>query len=82
MTSRSISRSSGANSLNERSVNSPDEPSGRQSVNPPAPTAQRAPRRVGEPRDKPRKRARQPVRRKLLADYLTEARAAWTPGWW
>jgi hypothetical protein len=67
-------------SINERPVNSPDEPSGRQSVNPPVSGAQRVPRPVGEPHRKPGKRARPPVRRKLLADYVTEARAAWRPG--
>jgi hypothetical protein len=63
----------------ERSVNS-HERSGRQLVNAPVPSAQRTPRPVGEPHHKPRKRSRPPVRRKLLADYLTGARAAWTPG--
>ena len=50
------------------------------SVNPPAAGEQRAPRPIGEPHRKPAKRSRTPVRRKLLADYLGEARAAWTPG--
>jgi hypothetical protein len=63
----------------ERSVNS-HEHSGRQSVNPPAPSAQRGTRPVGEPHRTPRTRSRPPVRRKLLADYLTEARVAWSPG--
>jgi hypothetical protein len=67
-------------SISERSGKSPGEPPGQPSVNPPAPNAPRAPRLVGEPHHKPRKRARPPMRRKLLADYLTEARAAWTPG--
>jgi len=66
--------------LGGRSVNSADEPSGRQSVNPHAPVAQRVTRSVGEPRRTPRTRSRPPVRRKLLADYLAEARAAWSPG--
>jgi hypothetical protein len=66
--------------LGERSGNLADEPSGRQSVNPPAPVAQRATRSVGEPHRKPGARSRPPVRRKLLADYLAEARAAWSPG--
>jgi hypothetical protein len=66
--------------LDGRPVNSSDEPSGRQSVNPPGPVAARATRPVGEPHRKPRKRSRPPVRRKLLADYLAEARAAWSPG--
>jgi hypothetical protein len=66
--------------LGERSVNSSDECPGRGSVNPPAPVAQRATRPVGEPRRTPGKRATGPVRRKLLADYLGEARTAWAPG--
>lgn len=53
-------------------------------VNPPAAVARRvtgrAPVPGGEPRRRPVTRARGPVRRKLLADYLGEARAAWTPG--
>jgi len=49
-------------------------------VNPPVAGADRTARSVGEPRRTPTKRARVPVRRKLLADYLTEARAAWAPG--
>jgi hypothetical protein len=66
--------------LGERSVDSPDERLGRGSVNPSAPVAQRATRSVGEPHRKPGKRATGPVRRKLLADYLGEARTAWVPG--
>lgn len=66
--------------LGERAVNSPEAPSGRRSVNPPAAVAERAARPVGEPRPKPGKRARRPVRRKLLADYLADARTAWAPG--
>jgi hypothetical protein len=42
--------------------------------------AGRPARRVGEPRRTPTKRSAGPVRRKLLADYLAEARAAWAPG--
>jgi hypothetical protein len=49
-------------------------------VNPPPAIADQAARPVGEHRRKPTKRARGVVRRKLLADYLTEARAAWAPG--
>jgi hypothetical protein len=67
-------------SISKRSMNSPDELSGRQSANPPVPVAARAPRQVGEPRRAPGKRSAGPVRRKLLADYLAEARAAWSPG--
>jgi hypothetical protein len=53
-------------------------------VNAPAVVARRvagrAPRPVGEPHRRPVGRSQGPVRRKLLADYLAEARAAWTPG--
>jgi hypothetical protein len=66
--------------LGERSVNSSVERPGRGSVNRPAPVAQRATRPVGEPRRTPGKRSTGPVRRKLLADYLGEARSAWVPG--
>jgi hypothetical protein len=66
--------------LGGRSVTAPDDPSGRQSVNPHAPVAQRVTRSVGEPRRKPGKQSTGPARRKLLADYVTEARAAWTAG--
>ncbi|MGH3857462.1 MAG: hypothetical protein ACRDR6_29050 [Pseudonocardiaceae bacterium] len=50
------------------------------SVNRAAAVAGRAAGRVGEPRRTPGKRSTGPVRRKLLADYLAEARAAWTAG--
>lgn len=50
------------------------------SVNPPAAGEQRAPRPIGESHRKAGTRSRPPVRRKLLADYLGEARAAWSPG--
>jgi hypothetical protein len=66
--------------LGGRSVDSSDERLGRGPVNPAAAVASRAVRRVGEPRRTPGKRPTGPVRRKLLADYLGEARAAWTPG--
>jgi hypothetical protein len=66
--------------LGERSVGSSDERLGRGSVNPAAAVAGRPVRRVGEPRRTPGKRATGPVRRKLLADYLGEARTAWVPG--
>jgi hypothetical protein len=66
--------------LGERSVDSSDERLGRGSVNPAAAVAGRPTRRVGEPRRTPGKRATGPVRRKLLADYLAEAQAAWMPG--
>jgi hypothetical protein len=49
-------------------------------VNPPPVGADQVARPVGERRRKPTKRARGVVRRKLLADYLTEARTAWRPG--
>jgi hypothetical protein len=41
------------------------------------PVANRSPRPVTQDQ---RRRSRAPMRRKLLADYLAEARAAWTPG--
>ncbi|MGH3872400.1 MAG: hypothetical protein ACRDSR_12955 [Pseudonocardiaceae bacterium] len=66
--------------LSERAMTAPDERSWRGSVNPPAPVAGRPTRRVGEPRRTTSKPSTGPVRRKLLADYLGEARAAWTPG--
>jgi hypothetical protein len=50
------------------------------SVNRAAAVAGRAAGRVGEPRRTPGKRSAGPVRRKLLADYLAEARTAWTAG--
>jgi hypothetical protein len=50
------------------------------SVNRAGAVAGRAAGRVGEPRRAPGRRAAGPVRRKLLADYLGEARTAWTPG--
>jgi hypothetical protein len=50
------------------------------SVNRVGAVAGRAVRRVGEPRRAPGKRSTGPVRRKLLGDYLGEARAAWAPG--
>ncbi|MFZ0118450.1 MAG: hypothetical protein WAL99_03180 [Pseudonocardiaceae bacterium] len=53
---------------------------GERSVDPSAAVAGRAVRRVSEPRRTPRKSSTGPVRRKLLADYLAEARTAWTPG--
>ncbi|MBV9140044.1 MAG: hypothetical protein JO115_03860 [Pseudonocardiales bacterium] len=51
-------------------------------VNPPAPHAGRGANRGGAPHHPPpgSARAAQRVRRKLLADYLTEARTAYTPG--
>jgi hypothetical protein len=61
----------------ERPVDTAGERIGRQSVNPPTVVAGRAGRPTGEPS---RKRApRGSKRRKLLADYLAEARAAWAP---
>ena len=49
-------------------------------VNPPPVGADQVARPVGEHRRTPVKRARGVVRRKLLADYITEARTAWRPG--
>jgi hypothetical protein len=48
-------------------------------VNPATVVAGRTVRRVDEPRRTPG-RSTEPVRRKLLADYLAEARAAWSLG--
>lgn len=59
------------------------EPAGvrgqRQLVNTTSRVAERATRPVGEPRRKPGTRTRKPARRKFLADYVAEARAAWRP---
>ena len=79
-TRRTTDRERTVAALGGRSVDSSDERLGRGSVNPAAAVAGRPTRRVGEPRRTPGKRATGPVRRKLLADYLGEARAAWTPG--
>jgi hypothetical protein len=49
-------------------------------VNPTSTVASRSAGRVGEHRRAPGKPSTGPVRRKLLADYLCEARAAWIPG--
>jgi hypothetical protein len=49
-------------------------------VNPTSAVAGRSVRRIGEHRRATGKPSTGPVRRKLLADYLGEARAAWTPG--
>lgn len=58
-----------------------DEPAPVHPVNAATVVAGRAVRRVGEQRRRaPGKRSTGPVRRKLLADYLAEARTAWAPG--
>jgi hypothetical protein len=49
-------------------------------VNPTSAVASRSVGRVGGHRRAPGKPSTGPVRRKLLADYLGEARAAWRPG--
>jgi hypothetical protein len=58
------------------------EPSPAHPVNPPAPRAGRDTSPGREPHHPPTAttRAARRVRRKVLADYLTEARTAWTPG--
>jgi hypothetical protein len=49
--------------------------------NPPSPAGtKRVTGTPNRPRQAPRGRRAAPVRRKLLADYVVEARAAWTPG--
>jgi hypothetical protein len=58
------------------------ERAGEHPVNPPAAVARRVAHRAPRPTDEPHRagRSRGAVRRKLLADYLAEARAAWAPG--
>jgi hypothetical protein len=66
--------------VDESPVNSPGEPTTGQV----RPLSARSPERATPPRPtphrKPVRRGRVPVRRKLFADYLAEARAAWRPG--
>jgi hypothetical protein len=69
-----------AGGVGDRFTGTAGEPAQVHSVNRAAAVAGRAAGRVGEPRRAPGKRATGPVRRKLLADYLAEARAAWTAG--
>jgi hypothetical protein len=69
-----------AGGVGDRFTNTAGEPAQVHSVNRAAAVAGRAAGRVGEPRRTPGKRSAGPVRRKLLADYLAEARTAWTAG--
>jgi hypothetical protein len=69
-----------AGGVGERFTGAAAEPAPVHPVNPATVVAGRAVRRVGEPRRTPAKRSTRPVRRKLLADYLAETRAAWSPG--
>jgi hypothetical protein len=71
---------SGGRSVNtsaERFVSPANERAQQRSVNPGLPVQERVARPVADARHK--RRSRPPMRRKLLADYLAEARAAWTP---
>jgi hypothetical protein len=69
-----------AGGVGERFTGAAGERAQMHSVNRAAAVAGRAAGRVGEPRRAPGKRSAGPVRRKLLADYLGEARTAWTAG--
>jgi len=69
-----------AGDVAERVIGAAGERAQALSVNRAGAVAGRPARRVGERRRTPNKRSGGPVRRKLLADYLAEARAAWTPG--
>lgn len=62
------------NASAERIVSPADERTQPSSVNTGSPGQQPASRSSGQ------RRSRAPMRRKLLADYVAEARAAWTPG--
>jgi hypothetical protein len=66
--------------VGDRFTGAADERAGARSVNGVGAVAGRTVRRVGETRRAPGKQATAPVRSKLLADYLAEARAAWAPG--
>jgi hypothetical protein len=66
--------------VDDRFTGAADERMQVHPVNAAGAVAGRAVMRVGEPRRTPGKRSAGPVRRKLLADYLGEARAAWSPG--
>lgn len=65
--------------LGERGLGPAGERPAYRSVNPAVRTTEQVMRTGGERRRTPAKRSRRPVRRKLLADYVREARAAWTP---
>ncbi len=69
-----------AGGVGDRFTGAAGEPAQVHSVNRAAAVAGQAAARVGEPRRAPRKRSAGPVRRKLLTDYLAEARTAWTAG--
>ncbi|MGH3766555.1 MAG: hypothetical protein ACRDTX_15645 [Pseudonocardiaceae bacterium] len=70
-----------AGSAGERIIGPAGEPGWRHPVNTTGPVADRAQSRGGEHRrPSGTKRSRRPVRRLLLADYVAQARAAWTPG--
>lgn len=66
------------NTSAERIVSPADERAQPSSVNVGSPGQQPATRPVR--RSSGQRRSRAPMRRKLLADYVAEARAAWTPG--
>jgi hypothetical protein len=66
--------------VGDRFTGTADERAPARSVNRIGSIAGQAVNRVGEPRRRSGKQATGPVRRKLLADYLAEARAAWSPG--
>jgi hypothetical protein len=66
--------------VGDRFTGAADERAQARPVNPATVVAGRTVRRVSEPRRTQGKRSTGPVRRKLLADYLAEARAAWSPG--
>lgn len=66
------------NAVSERSAKPSGDRPAQQLVNEPTPSVSQAPRTVDRARRKRPSRA--PMRRKLLADYLAEARGAWTPG--
>jgi hypothetical protein len=68
------------NTSAERFVSTADERAQQHSVNPGPPVEERSVRPVARSsHQRHKRRSRSPMRRKLLADYLAEARAAWTP---
>jgi hypothetical protein len=69
------------NETGERAVGAGGERGAPHPVNPPARDTKRTRRADGQRRRTPRaSRANAPKGRKLLADYVAEARSAWTPG--
>lgn len=66
--------------VGERFTGAADEPARVHPVDRATVVAGRAVRRVDVPRRSPGKRSTGPVRRKLLADYVADARTAWAPG--